>query len=295
MTEYTAGPGDEGKALREVLRRGMGLSSGLMKAAKWHGQLLLNGEPVTVAAPVRCGDVIRVILPEEKPAYLPKPWAVPLSVVYEDERLFVIDKPAPMASQSSAGHPDDSLENALFARLGCPENFVYRPVNRLDKGTSGLMLVAKDGHTQDLCQRLLHTPDLARCYLAVVEGCPEEAAGTVNLPIAKEASASIRRVIAPDGRPSVTHYRLISTDGRRSLIRLRLETGRTHQIRVHMAAIGCPVAGDFLYGSELPELPGRFALHSAELAVRHPFTGELLRFSSPLPDELARLLTHHPS
>ena len=111
--EYTAGPQDDGKALRDVLRRGMGLSSGLMKAAKWNGQLLLNDAPVTVAAIVHAGDLIRVLLPESRPVYLPRPWKVPVPIAYEDDWLYVIDKPAPMASQSGACHQDDSLENAL--------------------------------------------------------------------------------------------------------------------------------------------------------------------------------------
>ena len=163
-------------------------------------------------------------------------------------------------------------------------------MNRLDKGTSGLMVVAKSAHAQHLLQRLLHTPDFRRDYLAVVEGAPEPMAGTVDAPIAKEDAASIRRVVCAAGKPSVTHYETLASHGNRSLVRLSLETGRTHQIRVHMAHLGCPVSGDFLYGTELPELPGRFALHSAELLLRHPLTGERLDIHSPLPEALARLM-----
>ena len=117
---------------------------------------------------------------------------------------------------------------------------------------------------------------------------PEE--GVVDAPIAKVEEASIRRVVCPDGKPSITHYRVVEKGTQRTLVHLRLETGRTHQIRVHMSHMGCPVAGDFLYGTELEELPGRFALHSAGLKLQHPVTGKVLNIASPLPEELRALL-----
>ena len=178
----------------------------------------------------------------------------------------------------------------MFSHYGCPERFVYRPVNRLDKGTSGLMVIARDGVSQHRLQSLLHTEAFERVYLAVTLGAPEHDAGTIDLPIAKEDAASVRRVVRPDGKPSVTHYEVLQRSGNRALVRLRLETGRTHQIRVHLAALGCPVFGDFLYGTESEALPGRFALHSHLLTLRHPVTGDCLTLTSPLPDGLRRLL-----
>ena len=201
-----------------------------------------------------------------------------------------MDKPAPLASQSSLKHPGDSLENAVYAHFGQPEGFVYRPVNRLDKGTSGLMVIAKSPYVQHLAQQLLHTPDFRRVYLAVTEGIPAPARGTIDLPILKAEGPTIRRIVSPDGKPSATRYETLETRGGRALVRLELDTGRTHQIRVHLSAIGCPVCGDFLYGTELPELPGRFALHSAQLDLRHPLTDVPLQFFSPLPASLAALL-----
>ena len=202
----------------------------------------------------------------------------------------MIDKPAPLASQSSALHPDDTLENALYAHLRCPADFVYRPVNRLDKGTSGLMIVAKDAHIQHRLQALLHTPKFIRTYQAVVEGCPDDDCGVIDAPIGKEDAASIRRIVTASGKPSVTHYRVLKRGKTRTLVELTLETGRTHQIRVHMASIGCPVVGDFLYGTEIPQLPGRFALHASALTLHHPMTGDWLSLTSPLPASLATLL-----
>lgn len=287
--EHLVTAAEDGRRLRDVLRQVMQVSYTQMKSAKWGGRILVDGLPRTVDRPVHAGETI-VFLPESAvPAYHPKPCLRPVSVAWEDEHLLIIDKPAPLASQSSARQPDDTLENMVCAYLGQREDFIYRPVNRLDKGTSGLMAVAKTAHAQQLMQRMLHTPQFTRRYLAVVEGCPEPLCGTVSLPIAKEDAASIRRIITPEGKPSVTHYEVLR-QGARSLVRLTLETGRTHQIRVHMSAMGCPVCGDFLYGTELEALPGRFALHSAEIDMIHPVTGEHLHITSPLPEELARLI-----
>ena len=288
--EYVVTEAEEGRRLRDILRRSMGVSYSAMKSAKWDGRILLDGEPARVDAVVHAGQTVTMLWPEAAPVYQLRPYDLPLTIPYEDEHLLIVDKTAPLASQSSAGHPDDSLENAVFSNYGCPKGFIYRPVNRLDRGTSGLMVIAKTPHAQHRLQQQLHTEAFQRIYLAVTEGVPNPPSGTIDAPIAKEAAASVRRVVCPQGQPSVTHYETLRAAGGRALVRLRLETGRTHQIRVHMKHIGCPVCGDFLYGTELPELPGRFALHSAELVLRHPFTGETLHLISPLPEKLSALL-----
>lgn len=281
---------EEGMLLREVLRQVMGVSSSAVKSAKWDNRILVDGTPQPVSFRVRAGQRVSILWAENVPAYQLKPYVLPLTVPYEDEHLLVIDKPAPLASQSSAGHPDDSLENALFYREGCPADFLYRPVNRLDRGTSGLMVIARTAHAQHRLQQMLHSPDFRRGYLAVVEGVPQPDHGVIDAPIGKEKTASIRRIICEDGKPSVTHYETVRAANNRALVRLVLETGRTHQIRVHMQHLGCPVCGDFLYGTELPQLPGRFALHSAALDLKHPITGEMLHLTSPLPEALTALL-----
>ena len=288
--EHIVTAADSGRRLRDILRQVMGVSYSAMKSAKWDGRITVDGTAVPVDTFVREGQRIAIRFRDAAPAYALRPYPLPLVIPYEDEHLYVIDKPAPLASQSSANHPDDALENALYAHLGCPSDFVYRPVNRLDKGTSGLMIVAKDAHAQHRLQRLLHSDDFARQYLAVVEGHLPSASGVIDAPIGKEDAASIRRLVRENGKPSVTHYEVLQEGNRRSLVKLRLETGRTHQIRVHMAHLGCPVCGDFLYGTELTELPGRFALHSHELTLQHPLTMEGLHIVSPLPENLKALL-----
>ena len=184
---------EDGLLLRQVLRGPMGVSWSAMKSAKWDDRLLVEGVPCPVDRRVRAGETVTFLPKPAMPVYEVRPYALPLTVPYRDGQLLIIDKPAPLASQSSLGHPDDSLENAVFALLGCPEGFIYRPVNRLDKGTSGLMAVALDAHTQHRLQAQLHTPAFRRSYLAVTEGVPEPREGTIDAPIAKVEAASVRR------------------------------------------------------------------------------------------------------
>ncbi len=279
--EYTVKAEEAGRRVRDILRRSMGVSYTAMKSAKWNGRLWLNGESVFTDAKVQAGDRVRIEWAEETPAYRPRRFDLPLEVPWEDEHLMAVVKPAPLASQSSRNHPDDSLENAVYTRFGCPEGFVYRPVNRLDKGTSGLMMIAKTPHAQHLMQRQLHTPAFRRRYLALADGIPAAREGIIDLPIAKAPGATVKREISPEGKPSVTRYRVLEEKDGRALMLLELTTGRTHQIRVHLAAIGCPVLGDFLYGTERPEeFPGRFALHSAVIDAVHPVTGERILLTS---------------
>ena len=282
--EYRVGPEETGRKVRDILRRSMGVSYSAMKSAKWNGRIRMNGEPVRADAKVAEGDQISIEWEEDVPVYQLNPFKLPLEIPYEDEHLMVVAKPGGIASQSSRNHPDDSLENAVYSYFGCPENFVYRPVNRLDKGTGGLMVVAKTSHTQHLLQRELHTPAFRRRYLALTDGMPAEKEGILDFPIDKVPGATIKRMISPDGKPSRTRYRVLKEQGKGALILLELETGRTHQIRVHLSHIGCPVRGDFLYGQEQPaEFPGCFALHSAMVELRHPITGEIIRLTS-LPE-----------
>ena len=283
--EYRVKTEEDGRRIRDILRRSMEISYSAMKSAKWNGRILLNGEPVHTDARVQAGDTVLFIPAEDRPVYALKPYNIPLEIPYIDEHLMVVVKPSPLASQSSRNHPDDSLENALFSYFGYPADFVYRPVNRLDKGTGGLMVVARTPYAQHLMQRKLHGPVFIRRYLALADGMPAEQEGVIDLPIGKAPEASVKRIITPDGKRSITRYRVLrGTENGGALILLELRTGRTHQIRVHLSAIGCPVHGDFLYGTEDPEqFAGRFALHSAYLEMKHPVTGEQMQFTS-VPD-----------
>ena len=209
--EYTVKAEEAGQRVRDILRRSMGVSYTAMKSAKWNSRLWLNGENVFTDAKVQAGDTVRIEWPEETPAYRPHRFDLPLEIPWEDEYLMAVIKPAPLASQSSRNHPDDSLENAVYTYFGCPEGFVYRPVNRLDKGTGGLMLIAKTPHVQHLMQRQLHTPQFRRRYLAMTDGIPENPQGIIDLPIAKAPGATVRRIVSLGGKPSRTMYRVLAS------------------------------------------------------------------------------------
>ena len=281
---------DAGRKIKYFERSEMKISYSQYCAMKASDGLRVNGEPVHANYLLRVGDVVTAALPESGGSKAVEPEELPVRIAYGDDDLLIVDKDAPLACQCTPKQSCGTLENRLAWLYREQGDFVFRPVNRLDKGTSGLMAVARHAHAYQLLQTQLHTPNFVREYLAVVEG-ELAGEGRIDLPIAKEDAATVRRVIDLEyGKPAVTHYRALSCGNGRTLVRLRLETGRTHQIRVHMAAIGHPVAGDFLYGHELAFLPGRFALHSAAIELDQPLTGARIRIESPLPDELRILL-----
>ena len=281
---------DAGRKIKYFARSDLKISYSQYCAMKACDGLRVNGVPVHANYLLRAGDVVTAALPEGGSSKEVLPEKLPVKIVYADDDLLIVDKDAPLACQCTPKQPTGTLENRLAFLYREQGDFVFRPVNRLDKGTSGLMAVARHAHAYQLLQSQLHTPRFVREYLAVVEG-ELAGEGRIDLPIAKEDAATVRRVIDLEyGKPAVTHYRALSCGNGRTLVRLRLETGRTHQIQVHMAAIGHPVAGDFLYGHELAELPGRFALHSAAIELDQPLTGARIRIESPLPDELRILL-----
>lgn len=275
-----------GRSVKSVALGQLKVSYGQLKRMKFSDHILVDGIPRHTDYILRAGECLRLCFPAEaSPGVAAGSEA--LRVVWEDADILIIDKPAPLPSVASR-QGGETLENRVFSYLGCPEDFIYRPVNRLDKGTSGLMMAAKNAHIQQRMQRMLHTDGFIREYLAVVDGRPGEEKGVIDLPIGH--GPGIKRVIDAAGRPAFTEYEVLKAGERRSLLCLKLHTGRTHQIRVHLAALGCPVAGDFLYGQEDERLPGRFALHSCRLCFCHPLSGEWVEARSPMPENLQELV-----
>ena len=286
-------PAQEGAAVQTILRRELGLSAAAVRRAKALAEgILLDGVPVFTNVRVTAGQVLSVAVGDQAGSDQIAPVPGPLTIVYEDEDLVVVDKVGGVAVHPSQGHYGDTLANFLMAHYAAQGLVAaFHPVNRLDRGTSGLMAVAKHAHAHEKLQEQLQSGRLHRTYLAVCEGVPVPRRGCVDAPIARAPGSVLRRQVCPQGAEARTHYEVLRTGGGRALVHLRLDTGRTHQIRVHLAHLGCPLAGDFLYGTELPQLPQRFALHSAAIQLCQPVTGQPLSFASPLPAALENLLT----
>ena len=282
-----------GLEVNTLLRRTLGLSGTVLRRVKWlEDGVTLDGARVNVRVRAREGQILSVRLTDPVPPAEPVPVEGPLDIVYEDADLVVLNKAPGVLVHPSHGHFDDTLGNFLmyhYKRAGDESGF--HPVHRLDKGTSGLLVIAKHPHAQERLKNQLHTGDFRRVYLAVCDGAPPQAAGVVDAPIGRVDDSLTRRAVRPDGQPARTHYQVVGRLGPRTLVELELETGRTHQIRVHVAHIGCPLTGDFLYGTENRALISRPALHSAALELTHPITGERLRFAAPLPADLAALIS----
>ena len=273
-----------GSEVYTLLRRHLGLSGTVLRRVKWLSDgITVDGARVNVRFRVAAGQVLSVRLSDPDSASQPLPRPGPLDLVYEDEDLVVVNP--------SHGHFDDTVGNFLMARYReNREGAGFHPVHRLDKGTSGLLVVAKHPYGQEKLKSQLHTGAFRRIYLAVCDGTPYPAQGVIDAPIGRAPGSLLARRVDPEGQSARTRYRVVCTCGPRSLVELQLDTGRTHQIRVHMAHMGCPLTGDFLYGREAPALITRPALHSARLELTHPITRARLEFTAPLPEDMKVLL-----
>lgn len=284
-------PEEDGATVRHILKAKLHFSSHAVSRLAHGGQcLFVNGAPVHTPHILRTGDRLAVETEDRRPpkaVITPGNW--PLPVVWEDEHLLIVNKPAGMTAHASNFLPDTpTVAGALAWSRGA--SFIFHPVNRLDKGTTGLMVIAKSGYVHDLLRRQLHTSGFRRDYRAVCLGCPSPERGTVDAPIGRDENSAIARRVRPGGAAAVSHYRVLAQGDGLSLLALLPETGRTHQLRVHMAYLGCPLAGDWLYGQEDSSLISRPALHSFAVSLAHPVSKERVEVSAPLPEDMRRLL-----
>ncbi|MEF2851883.1 MAG: RluA family pseudouridine synthase [Lachnospiraceae bacterium] len=287
--EYQISSAEEGRKLGDFLRE-KGYSRQLLRQLKeTENGLLRNGQPTFMTIALKNGDRIRVRLLEKaegSEAIMPAP--LPFEIVYEDEDLLVINKPADMPIHPSFQNHGNTLADALtwhYQQQG--KEFVYRCINRLDRDTTGLLIVARHQLSASILSDMVRKREIHREYLAIVEGIPPER-GTISAPIGrKEGSAILREVNFETGEPARTHFTRLETRNGLSLVSLKLETGRTHQIRVHMGYIGCPLIGDYLYYPDHTRI-NRQALHSYRLSFLHPITGKALSFTAPLPEDMER-------
>ena len=267
----------DGAQAQDFLKN-LGFSRRAMIRLKQTGGLTRGGEVLRTVDEIRAGEELRVQLSEESGAVPPNPELF-AAIAYEDEDVVVFDKPPYMPVHPSIRHHDDTLANLFAARY---PGLAFRPVNRLDRNTSGLCVCAKNRFAASAL-----ADSLQKAYFAITDGTPP--GNTVNAPIGREGDSIIRRCVTPVGKPAVTHFKPVGGSSRRTLLRVTLETGRTHQIRVHMAYLGFPLCGDEMYGGDMSAIE-RQALHCGEVSFTQPVTHEIIHVSAPLPEDMAELI-----
>lgn len=259
------------------------------------GRVRVNGKPAAKSARLSGGETVTVDVPQLRETALPAQ-DIPLDVVYEDDDVIVVNKPSGLVVHPAPGHPDGTLVNALLYHCGDSLSGVggaLRPgiVHRIDRDTSGLIIAAKNDYAHQFLSAQLADHTLARTYECIVVGNLREDSGTVDAPIARDSRDRKRMAVVPGGRRAVTHWEVIARYPGYTHVRCRLETGRTHQIRVHMAYLGHPILGDTVYGAKkaVPGLTGQ-CLHAVGLQFIHPRTKELVSLTCPLPEEFTAML-----
>ena len=282
----------EGLRVEQFLRRKGYSAQNLSTIKRMPESILVNGVHYYMKQTLKAGDRLLVRIQETESSRNIPPVCAPLSIVYEDEDLIVVNKPAGMPIHPSLNNYTNSLANALawyYQQQRKP--FIFRCCNRLDRDTSGLTVVAKHLVSGNILSTMTKKKEVRREYLAVVRGHIVPESGTISAPLARKGGTIIERVVDFDrGEPAVTHYHLVREANGHSLVSLQLETGRTHQIRIHLKHLGFPLVGDYLYNPDM-EYISRQALHSFRLSFPHPITGEVMDFTAPLPEDMRNILT----
>lgn len=288
--EYCISPADIPCNVGDYLKKKGYSRQIIIHLKKTEKGILVNNEWAYVRTALQPGDCVRVTLTEEAPSENIVPVAMDLDIVYEDEDILLINKPSDTPVHPSINNYDNTLANGAahyFSSKG--ENFVFRCINRLDRDTTGLLILAKNALSASILSDQMKQRKIHRTYQAVVQGIPVPAEGTVSAPIARKEDSAIERCVDFErGERAVTHYKVLKSSDNLSLLELSLETGRTHQIRVHMQHLGYPLLGDYLYNPDF-SLINRVSLHSCSLSFTHPVTGEPMTFTAPLPKDMGAL------
>lgn len=266
-------------------------SANITAIKKMPNNTLVNGVWVHMNQQLNSGDILEVNIHEEASSEKIPPVEMPLDIVYEDEDIVVVDKPAGMPIHPSLNHYTSSLANGLayyYKSQGKP--FIFRCANRLDKDTSGLTVLSKHLVSANIISSMVKNREFHREYYAIVKGILPKKGGTINAPIARVSDSIIeRKVDFENGESAITHYKVIKEENGHSLLSIKLETGRTHQIRVHFKYLGYPLIGDVIYNPDM-SLISRHALHSHKISFNHPITGECMEFVSDLPDDMTAVI-----
>lgn len=277
--------------LKQVLKLEFGLSDRLLLRLKTNKKIFINNKIAFINDDIYLNDTISVLIDFEEDNSNIVPTKMALNIIYEDEFMLILNKPAGIAIHPSCMHFDTSLSNGVryyFDSIGLKKKI--RPVNRLDKDTSGLVIFAKNEYIQESLVNQMKSKTFKKEYLAILNGILENNTGTINAPIAREDNSIIKRCIREDGDVSITHYELVKNlENNMCLVKFILETGRTHQIRVHSTYIGHPIIGDTLYGTS-SILISRQALHSYKIEFIHPISKEKMIFEIDLPNDMIKLI-----
>lgn len=289
--EYQIEESADGLRIQQFLRRRGYSGQNLTEIKRMPKSILVNGEHYYMRQKLHTGDQLKVCIQETDCSEKIPPVEIPLDIVYEDEDIIVINKPAGMPIHPSLNHYTNSMANALawyYQEQNKP--FIFRCCNRLDRDTSGLTVVAKHLVSGNILSAMVYRREIHREYLAIVRGQVTPESGTINAPLARKPGTIIERTVDWEhGETAITHYRVVEEKNGHSLVSLKLETGRTHQIRIHMKHLGYPLIGDYLYNPDM-EYITRQALHSHRLCFPHPITGKMLEFTAPLPNDMQNVL-----
>ena len=278
---YTIQKEDSGRPVYEILKKRLKISRRLIISLKKNNGILLNNIQVFTNHPVNEGDVLSVEITETASSKSLEPENIPINIVYEDEHILAVNKPRGMAVHPTLNYENGTLANAVMYYYK-DTSFVFRPVNRLDKDTSGIILIAKNKLAAERLSKELSENKITKIYAAVVCGIPSPSSGTISAPIAREDDSIIKRCVSDEGADAQTAYRTLEIYDDKSLVEISPITGRTHQIRVHMAYIGCPLYADFLYGKEIEN--EAFYLHCSSVEFTHPITEDKVKLSCNLPE-----------
>lgn len=288
--EYIIKETDNYINLKDLLKNYFGISDRLLIKLKHNQKLFINNISVPVNSPLHVNDVVSIFIDfieDNSNIVLTK---MDLKIIYEDDALLIIDKPSSIPVHPSMEHFEDSLSNGVkyyFDKIGLQK--MIRPVNRLDKDTSGLVVFAKNEYVQECLVKQMKSKQFVKEYIAICDGVFENLSGTINAPIARKSNSIIERCVNKNGDTAITHYEVLNIADNYSVVKCLLETGRTHQIRVHMAYIGHPLLGDTLYATASP-LIDRQALHAYKIKFIHPITKTNLEFSAQIPADFEKLL-----
>lgn len=293
--KYTVSDNDfkDNLTLKDYLRQKFDFSSRLMTKIKKNNGLYLNNSPAPGWIVPKSGDVITIKLPLERSDFPPQD--IPIDVVYEDDDILVINKQPFVVVHPTSSHQEGTIANGIANYMEKNNSFFkIRFINRLDRDTSGLLIIGKNSNAQNKISKQMSNNSITKEYMALVSGIIDQEKGTIDLPIGRPSEIGIKRAVMKEGSRSITHYKVISrfqetvkNKSGYTLISLKLETGRTHQIRVHLSHIGFPIVGDTLYGSYDDFIDiRRQALHSHRLILTHPVTCEKLFLEAPLPEDI---------